>query len=53
MRSESLVSWLIHSDWYLIAGWVLVLAIAVLVTFTDLALPSPRGRKSKDHDASL
>ena len=38
MASDTFISWLIHSDWYLIGGWILVLAIAVVVTFTDLPM---------------
>jgi hypothetical protein len=36
MASDTFISWLIDSDWYLIAGWILVLAVAVIVTFTDV-----------------
>ena len=47
MDSDTFISWLIHSDWYLIGGWLLVLAIAVFVTFTDLSSTLFRPRNSK------
>lgn len=49
MTPDTFISWLINSDWYLIGGWILVLAIAVVVTFTDL----PTGRfHSRESEAS-
>lgn len=47
MASDTFISWLIHSDWYLIGGWILVLAIAVVVTFTDLPMNLFRTRDSE------
>ena len=47
MASDTFISWLIHSDWYLIGGWILVLAIAVVVTFTDLPVTLFRSRESQ------
>lgn len=47
MASDTFISWLIHSDWYLIGGWILVLAVAVLVTFTDLPRTLLRSRDSE------
>lgn len=47
MASDTFISWLIHSDWYLIGGWILVLAIAVIITFTDLAVNLFRSRDSQ------
>ena len=47
MASDSFISWLIHSDWYLVGGWLLVLAIAVFMTFTDLLSTLLRPRNSK------
>ncbi len=47
MTPDNFVTWLIHSDWYLIGGWLLVLAIAVFVTFTDAACTLFRPRNSK------
>ena len=46
MTPDTFISWLIHSDWYLIGGWILVLAIAVVVTFTDLPVTLFRSRNS-------
>ncbi len=37
MNADHLVSWLIHSDWYFVGGWLLLLGIAVLLSFTKLA----------------
>ena len=34
MNVESLASWLIHSDLYLLAIWLVVLAAALVTTFT-------------------
>ena len=47
MASDTFISWLIHSDWYLIGGWILVLAIAVVITFTDLPMTLFRSRESE------
>ena len=47
MASDTFISWLIHSDWYLVGGWLLVLAIAVFVAFTDLSSTLFRPRNSK------
>lgn len=46
MTPDRFISWLIHSDWYLIGGWILVLAIAVVVTFTDRPLTRFHSRNS-------
>ena len=34
MNIESFASWLIHSDLYLLAIWAVVLAAALVITFT-------------------
>lgn len=47
MTPDTFISWLIHSDWYLIGGWILVLAIAVVVTFTDLPVTLFRSHDSQ------
>ena len=47
MASDTFISWLINSDWYLIGGWILVLAIAVVVTFTDVPVTLFRSRESQ------
>lgn len=47
MTPDTFISWLIHSDWYLVGGWVLVLAVAVVVTFTDLPVTLFRSRDSR------
>jgi len=38
MTSDAFISWLLHSDWYLVGAWILVLAVAVVVTFIDLPM---------------
>jgi hypothetical protein len=48
MGSDAFISWLIHSDWYLVGGWMLVLAIAVVVTFPDVPGTLFRSRESGD-----
>ncbi len=47
MASDTFISWLIHSDWYLIGGWILALAIAAVVTFTDVPANPFRSRDSQ------
>lgn len=47
MTSDTFISWLLHSDWYLVCGWILVLAVAVIVTFTDLPVTLFRSRASQ------
>ena len=49
MASDTFISWLINSDWYLIGGWILVLAIAVIVTFTDLPMTRFHSRESESN----
>lgn len=38
MNAENVVSWLIHSDWYLVGGWAFLLGVAVILTFTNLPM---------------
>ncbi len=33
MNIDTFVSWLIHSDWFLLASWIVLLASAFGVTF--------------------
>jgi hypothetical protein len=47
MNSETFVSWLIHSDWYLLAVWILLLGAAVVLCFTELPARLVRSRNSK------
>ena len=47
MTPDTFISWLLHSDWYLVGGWILVLAIAVVATFTDLTTILFRPRDSQ------
>ncbi len=49
---DNFVSWLLHSDWYLIGGWLFVLAIAVLVTFAEAPTVLFRSRSSQVDDIS-
>jgi len=50
MNAEHFISWLLHSDWYLVGGWVFVLAIAVLATFTNLPATLFSSRSSQVND---
>jgi len=36
MNADEFISWLLHSDWYLVGGWILSLAVAVILCFTSL-----------------
>jgi hypothetical protein len=37
MNMDTVISWLIHSDWYLLGAWVVLLGAAVVMGFTDLS----------------
>jgi hypothetical protein len=47
MNADKFISWLIHSDWYLVGGWIVSLAVAVVLSFTRLAPKLNRSRTSQ------
>ena len=47
MNADKFISWLLHSDWYLIGGWILCLAIAVILSFPRLTPKLSRSRNSQ------
>ena len=46
-NADKFISWLIHSDWYLVGGWIVSLAVAVLLSFTSLPPKLNRSRTSQ------
>jgi len=47
MNADNFISWLIHSDWYLVGGWIVSLAVAVVLSFTRLPPKLSRSRTSQ------
>jgi hypothetical protein len=47
MSADEFISWLLHSDWYLVGGWILCLAVAVILSFTSLSPKLSRSRSSE------
>lgn len=35
MTSDSVISWLMHSDWFLLSSWIVLLVTAVGLAFRD------------------
>jgi len=47
MSADEFISWLLHSDWYLVGGWIQSLAVAVILCFTSLPPKLGRSRNSE------
>ena len=45
MNLDRVISWLLNSDWYLVAGWLIALCAAVALSFSDMR-GVPRRRSS-------
>lgn len=52
MNADKFISWMIHSDWYLVGGWILSLAVAVILGFNSLSPKSRRSRISQTDEPS-
>ena len=38
MTADTFISWLIHSDWFMIAAWIVLLGAALAMTVADWPL---------------
>jgi hypothetical protein len=47
MNSDMVISWLVHSDWILLALWIVLLATAVAGAFPERSFARDTARRSK------
>jgi len=40
MTSDTVISWLIHSDWFLLASWIVLLGGAFGITLSESRAPA-------------
>jgi hypothetical protein len=52
-NSDTIIAWLMHSNWLLLGLWVVLLAAAVGASFPERSAPATNPARNSDEGSSL